>query len=76
MSEIIEKWVAALRSGEYKQAKQQLFDDNTGDHCSYDPIFNLIGGRAKWEKVDLANKNDAGMSFAEIADLIEQEATK
>ena len=114
--EIKEKWVAALRSGEYQQTTEVLHDDN--GFCCLGVLTELYrqehGG--EWEKISdsstiykfvnkfyldgceteilpwtvvhwsglndqvphladnyISNLNDSGMSFAKIADLIEEQ---
>ena len=96
------KWVAALRSGEYKQAKD--FMEHKGGFCCLgvsakvlDPyiilegkhdlgpfpeVFDAYGFRCDLGEIDgdhswgdkvtcLAEANDRGVTFAEIADFIE-----
>ena len=33
MKPTVQKWIAALRSGKYKQAKERLYDPETGGFC-------------------------------------------
>jgi len=111
--EIKDKWVAALRSGEYKQGKNRLRTDDTycclGVLCA---VYSKETGNGNWGLIDgtfidgeqigmgvppmsivnwaefntpnpnpripskersLAELNDKGFSFNEIADLIEKE---
>jgi len=95
--------VAALRSGDYKQTRERLRDENgfccLGVACDlFDPTkwdedmtyerssmtlppnvqdffgFTYENGAFHEDGVDgLANRNDDGATFAEIADLIESE---
>lgn len=52
------KWIAALRSGEYKQGRGQLYDINNNTYC-------CVGVYAKCNGMNLT-KN--GMDFLESAD--------
>lgn len=105
--EIADKWVVALRSGQYVQAKQALKtetgfcclgvlcdlsntdsftqDEDTGNY-EYAGAHDLLPKVVKdWagvqnedlffigqKTVNLAEMNDRGQSFSEIADVIEQ----
>ena len=107
--EIKAKWIAALRSGEYKQTQGVLRDrkgycclgvlckiyadergmrwdnrklsvDDPGDPCGKVPsaqICEWAGLPMPNPKIDggttLAEENDEGKTFAEIADIIERE---
>jgi hypothetical protein len=79
------KWVKALRSGEYVQTTDVLFDE-FGGHCclgvlcrvmGVEPLTkNAMGAKPKaalgtFDHLILAEMNDNGSSFAEIADYIE-----
>lgn len=106
------KWIAALRSGEYKQGKYVLKTDD-GRYCCLGVLMDLaqkegvisdwgsdtlgntvtsvkakdwVGLRSRngemnisfktpsrGEKYELSALNDSGMTFAEIADIIESE---
>jgi hypothetical protein len=102
--EVAKKWVAALRSGDYKQCKENMCV-TTGNgglaYCCLGVLDTLYTGyrearrdehgcdflpldTMKWAgmkskrgdrgvEVNLAHLNDAGASFAEIADIIEKE---
>jgi len=104
LNPVAQKWVEALRSGEYKQASQAL-RENDG-FCCLGVLCDLAGkhGLGEWEQDTwflgcgasvpvevrqwsglktsygtlgnrtLAEMNDDGATFAEIADLIEQHA--
>lgn len=97
------KWVKALRSGKYRQAKNNLVDSGgycclgvlakvrgvsdkrlAGQNCLalFPHLMRAVGLRDNeggFELVDgceteyLSNLNDSGVSFAEIADIIESE---
>ncbi len=99
-AEIKERWLKALRSGEYKQGQGQLHKE---DHsfCCLGVLVDVLGAKWTWNEVDgwydpdnyarngtsgtyisadvlnnarqtiLANMNDNGKSFLEIADHIE-----
>jgi hypothetical protein len=85
--DIKEKWVKALRSGEYKQTRHVLRDDD--GHCGLGVLCAVQGiadrqirGMQFWsdkpehwpdedQTKELADMNDTGSSFAEIADYIE-----
>lgn len=93
------KWIAALRSGEYRQARGGLIDD-TGARCclgvacavagvpddevkARNTFINLDIFRAGFQvelgldlvKLNiLAFRNDNGLTFAEIADMLEAQA--
>ena len=100
-SEVKSKWTAALRSGDYKQAKKALrtvdnrfcclgvlceilapgnwrrhFDDDGWDHDGCESLpSDDIGKLADIDEPQveaLAELNDSGQSFAEIADYIEK----
>lgn len=100
---IKEKWIAALRSGEYTQAQNRLRiknGDNSFSYCCLGVLCNIIDPdgwkdadcwlydgkeqagipsalcgpydislRSQW---DLAEMNDNGKNFTEIADYIEK----
>jgi len=86
--DIKEKWVKALRSGEYTQGNMYLRTE-CGQHCCLGVLLEVQGCKdipthateelpAGYEAglstdicLTLANKNDRGVSFAEIADYIE-----
>lgn len=98
-----EKWIAALRSGEYKQGTLALYRPVTDCYCClgvlnklYPDIYCQLpgtesirpGGHFRGslgeiscsypdangeEKVTLAGLNDGGLTFDEIADIIEKE---
>lgn len=49
--EVKQKWVAALRSGEYKQARKQLRSDDSSGYCCLGvlcELFRLETGRGQW----------------------------
>jgi len=90
------KWVAALRSGEYKQGFRRLYDYDDNSYCCVGVAHSLCGvsqrilvhrynllvlpDHESKEVNDLgisqlrvlANMNDRGKTFSEIADYIEQ----
>ena len=90
--EMKRKWVAALRSGKYKQGKHLLYRLNSDSFCCLGVLCHLLG--APKEKLankgmpveigifsnvdwvvngyDLADLNDNGYSFANIAARIEK----
>lgn len=85
--EIKQKWVAALRSGEYKQIKNSL--TNGEGYCClgvfdlllFGPNFMQLKGNELEKKFEilgedncslLADKNDNGENFIKIADYIEK----
>lgn len=115
--EVKAEWLAALRSGAYKQAQARLFDPETGGYCCLGVLCDIAEKRGvikrrvdddgivwfgnsytvvedrrvrEWAGLDCSNPelphvkgpdyvsssaaghNDNGLSFAEIADLIEQ----
>ena len=101
--EVRDKWIAALRSGEYTQAKEVLCTEDSNQMCCLgvlcdimDPggwnpdedengeqlrhTFALAGeevirpmfGLLTDQIADLVTKNDAGFTFDEIADYIEE----
>lgn len=111
--EIKKRWVAALRSGEYKQGRDKLCDLDTNSYCCLGVLSEIyaqehpdekcrqeIGGEVfyfkcdqvlpikivKWAELDgknpliesdticdsVAEMNDRGKPFSEIADLIEE----
>ena len=101
--DVMEKWVTALRSGEYKQGTATLKEDSTycclGVLCEISPL-----GESNWERYDLPTRevmdwaglqtgagvlpkfyrakkirvdklidlNDLGLSFKQIANIIER----
>ena len=89
--EIKAKWLAALRSGEYKQCQGGLKVD--GRYCCLGVLCVVQGetfvglndavlhtsdipkkfsaGLSTMDQYNLADLNDEGVSFAEIADVIE-----
>lgn len=87
------KWLAALRSGNYQQARAMLRDPATGAMCCIGVLGAIQGeplgcmdrrllcslehghrhaGISIGDLADLANKNDAGWSFTEIAEFIDE----
>jgi hypothetical protein len=82
------KWIAALRSGEYKQGIGVLHHPVKKTYCCLGVLHRVITGEAPsryWDcdrpndimdidgKVaDLTAMNDEGSSFQEIADYIEK----
>ena len=96
--ELKAKWVAALRSGKYKQGKMRLRSENGEAYCCLGLLCEIEGGMSdgEWEikrysfdvgtildaglhspgqdrspaKI-LADMNDSGKTFAEIADHVE-----
>lgn len=42
--ELADKWLAALRSGEYKQAKEVLYDEETNGYCCLGVLQKCISG--------------------------------
>ena len=97
--ELIIKWIEALRSGEYKQGKNNLYCDNAYcclgvagklvninlsedeyNYFSIQKVYGLFnhsgqyGIKKEWDwyqQPALSSDNDNGVSFNEIADLIE-----
>lgn len=83
--ELKAKWVAALRSGEYKQGQGDYYDSAMNAHCCLNVLALVANNgvlparRISIEKKagddgvlsTLTNMNDSGKSFAEIADYIE-----
>lgn len=96
---ILETWPEALESGEYKQAKGQLYDPDEKGYCCLGVACKLLNdmrlikkddwindaelpekaiallsigssGEHKRENQSLANDNDNGKSFKQIAKLI------
>lgn len=95
-NDLLSQWLAALRSGNYKQARGRLHDTAYDSHCCLGVLqeearkrgvvlsnadmtyhlatgdtLNAVGLTHNQQRV-LASKNDAGDSFSEIADYIEQ----
>ena len=85
--ELKAKWIAALRSGEYKQTSGDYYSPKTGGYCCLGVLSCVKEGREMREescstlKKDegnaelvsaLISMNDSGKSFADIADFIEQ----
>lgn len=87
-AEVKVKWLAALRSGNYEQARGKLKIDKA--YCCLGVLAHvqksrvgtlpqadvlpdrLSAGLTKEAQRELAHRNDAGSSFAEIADYIEK----
>lgn len=42
--ELADKWLAALRSGEYKQAKEVLYNEETNGYCCLGVLQKCISG--------------------------------
>ena len=42
--ELADKWLTALRSGEYKQAKEVLYDEKTNGYCCLGVLQKCISG--------------------------------
>lgn len=86
--DIKEKWVKALRSGEYKQGTGTFLDDKNrycclGVLCAITNAQPVPFSSTGWmhlnkyldycdEQAPLYRMNDDGASFAEIADYIEE----
>lgn len=101
--ELKEKWIKALRSGEYKQAQRRLRtsegfcclgvlcdlvdsskweDTDPGDYFNYKTevphecylptVIRFDAGLSNYDESQVANMNDDGKSFLEIADHIER----
>lgn len=43
--ETLDKWLAALRSGEYKQTREKLYDSETGGFCCLGVLQHVLEGR-------------------------------
>jgi hypothetical protein len=108
--QIKQKWVSALRSGEYQQTQRRLHDENgfcclgvlcdlyrkenqlEWEHSSYKDVYMFQDTVAflplsviEWSDIadsnppvndgdsSLANLNDTGFTFNEIADVIEDQ---
>ena len=82
-SKLKARWIAALLSGEYKQGKEALYNNLDDSYCclgvllhiggangAYDDVVKLLGG-CGYSKYVCWNDH-CGLSFAEIADKIEQ----
>lgn len=80
-----EKWVAALRSGMYKQGKEALYNKKGNSFCCLGVARDLGLGRKRpkyqvltkefltpKEQAILATMNDLGNTFEQIADWIEE----
>lgn len=83
--ELKQKWIAALKSGEYKQGKARLHDKNAGTYCCLGVLnevaaYGYPGGNAGlgYElparvQSQLIHMNDSkGYSFEGIANWIEE----
>lgn len=84
------KWLKALRSGKFKQAKKTLYDKETGGYCCLGVLCSINGSKETLnsdnkglgmyggscginedQRCHLANMNDNGKNFKQIADYIE-----
>lgn len=109
MKDSAKKWVEALRSGKYKQAKNVLYDEKTGGYCCLGVACQLYNEEFPEDKVNtgegetqdlsseycevrkwlgllsctghlvsglgsLAELNDKGVDFTEIANIIEAQS--
>lgn len=82
--QVMKKWVKALRSGKYKQGKEKLYDPITDTYCVMGVLayvlnqplsvdhFRKIYKTPKGPAVSLMFLNDKGLSFKQIANIIEK----
>ncbi|MDO9068607.1 MAG: hypothetical protein Q7W05_09135 [Deltaproteobacteria bacterium] len=82
-AELKKKWVAALRSGEYRQGKHMLLDSNTNSYCCLGVLCVAAGKEPDSEEYAWLDRvtgdygllvklnDDEDMPFPEIADYIE-----
>lgn len=79
-AQLKEKWITALRSGEYEQTQRTLKND--GKFCclgvlneirgapqSYEKLDNILG--CEWTQLTILN-DDRGFTFPQIADWIQE----
>lgn len=79
---LLDDWIAALRSGEYRQCKGKFkaFDGNAWTYCVIGVLLEIAGsalnarGLSVWLKdgTNLIAMNDSGVSFTELAGVIEE----
>lgn len=66
------KWVEALRSGEYKQGRYQLMEDN-GSFCCLGVLTDLVvkesGGKYSWDE-DTGFIYDQGVLPGEVPNVV------
>lgn len=53
--DVIARWCAALRSGEYKQGRNCLYDEETGGYCCLGVLQMVLSGSIEREKSDDKN---------------------
>ena len=49
MNRLVKDWIAALRSGKYRQTKGRLHED--GRYCATGVLGHLCGMKPLWEKI-------------------------
>lgn len=75
------KWIKALRSGRYKQARSQLYDFVTDGYCCLGVLCRVVRAqqdgegfiwKGDWEALDLPNalRNELGLSLGQIGTLV------
>jgi hypothetical protein len=67
-----ERWLAALRSGEYRKAKGQLHRPRRGSYCCLGVLREVVGGPESDEALELGptSANRAGLEGSEQDRLI------
>lgn len=82
-AELKTKWIAALRSGKYRQGTGQLFKNSTDEHCCLGVLCRAAGTAVTYQAVHqsgvpyetqrrLEDLNDTDKrNFQQIADYIE-----
>lgn len=68
--ENLEKWLVALRSGEYKQGKGQLFDESENAYCCMGVACVVLGLKQKEESFEIEKDiwDSAAISTATMED--------
>jgi hypothetical protein len=63
-AELKAKWVAALRSGEYEQARGMLHDEQHGGYCCLGVLCKVVG--AEWGPFQKEKECDDGVYLAQL----------
>lgn len=59
----VRKWIAALRSGEFKQAKERLYDKDCDGHCCLGVARNILKNSSCQVNATKSNKMLTRESF-------------
>ena len=72
-SDIKEKWVCALRSGEYNQTQSQLHNSITGGYCCLGVLAKLTGMQMDINGHGIVNEHGVGEGYGPLRAIIGSE---